>query len=44
MLPLIGSASSARRAPENAASYAASWSARPSQRAPASAARSVTRA
>ncbi len=42
--PLIGSASSAKRAPEKAASSAACWSARPSQRAPASAARSVTRA
>ena len=42
--PLIGSDSSAKRAPEKAASSAASWSARPSQRAPASAARSVTRA
>ena len=36
--------SSASRAPENAASSAACMSARPSQRAPASAARSVTRA
>ena len=42
--PLIGICSSARRAPENAASSAASLSARPSHRAPASAARSVTRA
>ena len=42
--PLIGIRSSASRAPENAASSAASLSARPSQRAPASAARSVTRA
>src|SRR5579884_1922835 len=44
MRPLIGIRSSATRAPENAASSAALMSARPSQRAPASAARSVTRA
>src|SRR6266508_1334985 len=44
MRPAIGICSSACLIPENAASWAASWSARPSQRAPASAARSVTRA
>ena len=44
MRPSTGSCSSASLAPENAASSAASLSARPSQRAPASAACSVTRA
>ena len=41
--PVIGSSSSAASIPENADSSALSWSARPSQRAPASAARSVAR-
>ncbi len=40
---VIGSWSSAASMPEKAASSALSWSARPSQRAPASAARSVAR-